>query len=129
MLAPGHQRGRREPRLLSEGGGGERGLQAERGGALPISPLFSGGPSSYSRGSSPGPVGQLLFGMQGWRALAWGSGVEVEGVFWRRLCCFAMLIWGGGGREGITTSNNPAALFACLSLFLLPPSHPPWCHL
>lgn len=51
-----------------------------------------------------------------------GSGVEVEGVFQRRLCCFAMLILGGGGE--FKKSNNPAAPFACLSLFLLPPSHP-----
>lgn len=49
-----------------------------------------------------------------------GSGVEVDGVFQRRLCCFAMLIWG----KKIIKSNNLAALFACLSLFLLPPSHP-----
>lgn len=48
-----------------------------------------------------------------------GVRVEVEGVFLRRLCCFAMLIW---GEKKDLKSTDAAALFLPVHLFCCPPA-------
>lgn len=59
-------------------------------------------------------------------ACLWDAGTELwhggRRRVWRRLCCFAMFI--GRVMGGINESNNPAAPFACLSLFCCPPRTP-----
>lgn len=105
------------PAAFGKAGGGCQACR-QNGGPLTISPLFSGGPR-------PGLPTEVLCvspslgcrRLQQVQSSGVGLGVEVEGVFWMRLCCFAMLIWGG-------KKKNPAALFTCLSLSLLPPRPP-----
>lgn len=112
-----------QPRLISERPAEASGPAGGAGGVLPVSPLFSKGPRLLQPGLLPQScVSACLWDAGGCITELWhgvrsrgGRCVSEEAL----LLCHAYL---GGGI--IKKSNNPAALFICLSLFLLPPSHP-----